>query len=245
LTKPLHFVKVRLDQNTGIARKREKPVATEEFIRKTGDRWKERITAILGPAPPITCTWHGVQDITSVLKGMSGELIGHLYFPDGGGNDLKDTRLSQEKRCIELHAGSINVVQPVKLTFHRIPQFLVEWSFFHLTTMRMPASGIYQTPSERVSYEPLTEYPDGSYDDIEYSESGYRDGPNGPVRIPDGSRKISRYIKPGVFVLVCKGSLYNIRQGRPVTGDTYDGRHNQMAEHQFLHLMQQYALVIP
>ena len=170
--------------------------------------------------------WSDPAIIVSVLSvvGMSDQL-NHMFFPDGGGLDLRAARLSTEPGCIELHHGSASIVRPKRLIFESFGKY-EEWAYFWLETLPLKPSGIYPQLDETSTYEEVAELRQGEYLDCSVFDEGQTyDGDGNPQALPLGSRVINR-IFCGSFIIFAKASMYNYLTD-------YTGAHNKSSPEQF------------
>lgn len=203
----------------------------EDFHRRNQEQWFEIQCKLFPTSFPTRVIWEDINDIVNVLKVVcSYDNLNHMFFPDGGGSDLEDVRLSVENDCIELDFQSIKVVKPKRLIFESF-NFDPEWNYFRLELNELEPSGVYKTEDVDGAYktnpiqEFLSELYPGKYDKYEivehrfdYQEMGYQ--------IPESARHVTRFFR-GAFVIFNKRSMYN----RIAT--TYDGRHNKKDTEQF------------
>ncbi|WP_321282364.1 protein kinase domain-containing protein [Marinifilum fragile] len=206
-------------------------VLNEDFHERNQEQWFEIQRKLFPTAFPQRVIWEDLNDIVNVLKVLcTYDSLNHMFYPGGGGMDLEDARLANEKGCIELDFQVIEIVKPKRLMFESFG-FDPQWNYFRLELDELEPTGIYETeegeePYEiKYDHESVTElYPGqyGKYDMAEYRseyiEMGYD--------IPENARQVSRWFR-GSFVIFNKRSIYNL------TPDTYDGRHNKVNSEQF------------
>ncbi len=215
-----------------ISRLRDWKVLNEDFHERNLEQWFEIQTKLFPTAFPRRVIWEDTKDIINVLKIVcSYDNLNHMFFPDGGGLDLEDVRLSHEKGCIELDFQLIDIVKPKRLIFESFGHD-PEWNYFRLELDELKPSPKDDDEEEDGSesdndrgHEAVSEiYPGkyGKYDLVEnryeYNEMGYE--------IPETARHVSRWFR-GAFVIFNKRSPYNL------TTSTYDGRHNKMDTDEF------------
>ena len=216
-------------------------MATQDFIKIASENWNIALGGLFGPDIPQNFKWIGPSDITNTLSAISGRSTNHLFFPDGGGLDIDSVTQGRNQNCIEIRTGGgAHIINPVSLTFNKIGDELFQWSYFSLLCDELEHTGVSGPPSADFSYEPATELPNGRLLDRSCFEVNMMDTDSGPKKLPLGTREIHRYTKPSSFVIFCKASAYNVYQYRKFIGDSYDGRHNQMSESDFLTLIQSY-----
>ncbi len=175
---------------------------------------------------------------------MSGMSKNYLFYPEGGGNDLESVRQGKNPDEIELETSNFFVVRPKSLHFHLIPGKKAEWSFFLLKVEGLQRSGLYtQGQFANSSHEPIAEFPDGTWHDVDCVMSGEFMGQHGPMPTPAGTRVLNRQITSGTFALFCKASGYNLGDiRRQLNFDpVVQPFHNTMSEHEFLAQIQAWA----
>jgi hypothetical protein len=147
-----------------------------------------------------------------------------MFFPDGGGLDLRDAQFAAETGCALIDAQLNYIVRPKTLHFEHFPDF-PDWSYFYLETAPLPLSGVHETPPSSRSYEELVEVTPGTY----VSRAGWDDGMvnlgDGETPAPATARLVGRYLG-GSFLIVSKASMYN-------QIDDYSGSHNRVSPAQF------------
>jgi serine/threonine-protein kinase len=187
--------------------------------------WEAAIAKLFPGGAPETAQWNDITDIVRVLK-VVGETdhSNHMFYPNGGGNDLADASVSHEPGCIELRCGTTVIVKPQGLTFNSFGKH-PEWSYFRLETGGLAPSGVYETAHE---YEEVTELRPGQYVDRGAWDEGYygHDEEGRELKLPKGARCLTR-LYDGAFVIFSKASIYN------QISDTYDGRHAKMSAADF------------
>lgn len=228
---------------------------SDDFLKCNPLQWQETLAKLFPYSMPERAVWYEAKEIARVLAllGKIGSL-NHMFYPSGGGNDLRTARLSEhESGCIELLTGPCNLVKPVSLTFEGF-QGNHEWNYFRLETGPLSPCGVYENDDEdrdrersmrddvaeegfaerevraRITerlrmYEEVTEINSDVYAERWcWDESHYNGG-----RLPEGARLVVRWLR-GVFVLFQKTSFYNFASS-PL--DAYDGRHNGMTAAEF------------
>lgn len=210
---------------------KEWKILNEDFLETNQQQWFEIQTKLFPTSIPTRVIWEDINDMVKVLKIVcSYDNLNHMFFPDGGGLDLEDARLSFEEGCIELDFQLIDIVKPKRLIFESFG-YHHEWNYFRLETAELEPSGVYKVKkgkevSERARYkEEVTQISPGFYKDYNYLENSYYIEDD-DYRRPEGMRHISRWFR-GSFVIFNKASVYN------QTSSTYDGRHNKMSTDEF------------
>lgn len=54
-----------------------------EFHAEVAKTWKRSLQQVLGPVPPVTATWHRIEDISAVLAPFMGSNTNHAHLPSG------------------------------------------------------------------------------------------------------------------------------------------------------------------
>jgi serine/threonine-protein kinase len=210
----------------------------KDFHKRNQEQWFEIQSRLFPTSIPTRVIWENVEDIIKVLKTVSSyDSLNHMFFPSGGGLDLIDARISNEKGCIELDFVTIHVVKSKRLVFESFG-YDPEWNYFRLELDELEPSGVYDGKDDEYNDEKPYKsdeefvaklYP-GHYDKLdiveyrsEYEESGYI--------IPKTARTLVRILR-GSFVIFNKRSTYNLNPS------TYDGRHNKMDTEGFRNYIQ-------
>jgi serine/threonine-protein kinase len=185
----------------------------DHFEKQNKVNWVEVQSKLFPTSLPEHVVWTDSQAITSILNIVSGiEYVNHMFFPGGGGMDLRSARWAQEPGFIELDMGGLTyLMKPKELTFESFAADS-EWNYFRLETEK--ADPIFESGARDSEYIVETGA-GGNYitrDDFDafYEENGYDH---------EEWRKVSRYYGGGSFVIFQKTSSYNFTPG------TYDGRH--------------------
>lgn len=206
-------------------------VLNKDFHERNQEQWFEVQQQLFPTAFPKRVIWEDINDIINVLKVLcTYDNLNHLFFPNGGGLDLEDARLSVEEGCIELDFQLIDIVKPKRLIFESF-NYNSEWNYFRLEADELEPCGIYEVEKGEKPYEKthdreeVTQVQPGYYEDYNYLENSYYIEDDNYER-PDGMKHVTRWFR-GSFVIFNKRSLYNR------TLSTYDGRHNKMSTDEF------------
>lgn len=205
-----------------------------DFHKRNQQQWFEIQTKLFPTSIPQRVIWEDINDIVKVLKIVcSFDNLNHVFFPTGGGLDLKDVRLSYEENCVELNFGSIHIIKPKRLLFesfgddHEWNYFRVEIDFLKMTGVNKDEVALsYETEKGREvisELSPANYFPYEIYENSYYYERDYL--------FTKFSRHVTRWFK-GSFVIFSKRSLYNL------TSSTYDGRHNKVSTDEFREYIQ-------
>jgi serine/threonine-protein kinase len=211
----------------------------EDFGERNLAQWFEIQTKLFPTSFPTRVIWENNDDIIKVLNVLgSYDNLNHMFFPDGGGLDLENSKLTAERDCIELNFGGlIDIVKPKRLIFESFG-FDPEWNYFRLELNELKPTGINKTREGEEPYEKLydhegvSEIHPGSYDKYEIVEHKY-DYIEMGYEIPDTARQVTRWFR-GAFVVFNKTSIYN------QTSSTYDGRQNKMDTDEFRKYIQEW-----
>ena len=206
-------------------------VLNEDFHERNQEQWLEIQQKLFPTAFPKRVIWEDINDIINVLKVLcTYDNLNHMFFPNGGGLDLEDARLSVEEGCIELDFQLIDIVKPKRLIFESFG-YDPEWNYFRLELDELEPSGVYETEegeepyNKKYDYEAVSELYPGHYDKYDLVEHRY-DYQDMGYEIPENARQVTRWFR-GSFVIFNKRSTYNL------TPATYDGRHNKMDTEEF------------
>jgi len=198
--------------------------STEAYIKENLSKWSAMLRQLFRENIPQSMTWSTLPEIVMVLKqvGAEGD-VAHMFYPTGGGNDLKGAAVSpSEAGCIELRPnGAVQLVKPVLLSFESVRADDLQWAYFRLECEALSATNMDNEPPTET--EELTEIQPGEYAPRSAWDENYHDG----QRLPDGARVVVRWLSAGAWVIFAKGSVYNQVSG------TYDGRHAKLTASQF------------
>src|SRR5258708_7122839 len=110
---------------------------SDDFLRTNPLQWQEALSRLFPVAAPTRATWADPARIVAILNAVGKTNLNHLFFPDGGGMDLEGASLSvHEPGCIELHAGSGNIVKPLSLMLETFPGD-AQWNYLRLETIKL------------------------------------------------------------------------------------------------------------
>ncbi len=120
----------------------------EDFHERNLEQWFEIQTRLFPTAFPKQVIWEEINDIINVLKVIcSHDNLNHMFFPNGGGLDLENVRLSKEEGCIELDFQLIDIIKPKQLIFESFG-YDPEWNYFRLELDELKPSGVYENIDE-------------------------------------------------------------------------------------------------
>ncbi|QWH96979.1 protein kinase domain-containing protein [Bacillus mycoides] len=199
-----------------IIRLKEWKKLNRDFESRNKRQWTELQESLFPTALPKRVIWENIHDIVKVLN-IIGSIndLNHMFYPSGGGNDLKGAKLSHEQGQIELDTGFAEIIKPKRLIFESF-DYDPQWNYFRIETESFPPSSVYNYDNWHHPYEYLLELQPGCYGN-----------PKATEETPDGLRTVKRFFKGGDFVIFQKTSIYN------KLSDTYDGRHAKMTTEQF------------
>lgn len=206
------------------------------FHHKNLHQWFEIQSKLFPASIPQRVLWEKIEDIIGVLRIIcTFDNLNHMFYPDGGGNDLEDARFANEPGCIELDFEFIHIIKPKRLLFESFGEDFT-WNYFRLETEELEPSKVYKEHFNgkeneyRRSMEALTEVSPGEYEEYAYKENCYYDEDFDQEKLKT-MRNVSRWLN-GSFVIFAKRSIYNL------TSSTYDGRHNKMTTDKFREYIQ-------
>lgn len=188
--------------------------------------WLEVQNILFPMGSPAHAEWTNKEDIINILSIIAErKSLNHMFYPSGGGMDLKGVESAGEPGAIYLIVGpqSAEILKPKKLCYESFG-FDPEWNYFWLEAEEIkPIEGVALSHNGFDQY--LTELDRGEYtgpEAWEYSEYNYQP-------LPETARRVNRYIK-GSFIFFSKASRYN------ATSSTYDAWQN-MGESKFRELI--------
>lgn len=183
--------------------------AQEEFALRNPLQWAGAEALALG-VPCARMEWTDPSAITEVVRLLCRrESLNHCFFPGGGGLDITDAELTEGGTSILLWHGErlATVVKPIRLTLERL---------------RNGPKGSYAT-LESAALEPLGVREKGEWDEelLRCDEYDYIALPNDGDPWPMNVARVSRYFKPGMFIIAPKGGIFN-------RVDSYEGKGNAL-----------------
>ena len=206
----------------------------ENFHERNLQQWFEVQQKLFPAGFPKRVIWEDLDDIINVLRIVcSYDNLNHMFFPDGGGLDLLDVRLSAEEGCLELDFELIDIVKPKRLIFESFG-YDPEWNYFRLELDELSpwANNDTVEESEAKQSQSLTQVYPGVYEDYDFLDTSYHHAADDPdYERPEGMIHVSRWLR-GTFVIFNKRSTYNLNS------QTYDGRHNKMDTEEFRNYIQ-------
>lgn len=209
----------------------------DEFRDLSLGLWKRLMVDLFPSGMPTSAQWTNLDAISSVLDTVgSRPNSNHMFFPTGGGMDLKGaSSFGEEPGCLALKTSdrSFRVFKPSALLFESVGPEL-EWSYFWLESKPLKTSGVYEdegededkgrspaTNEEVVLVAQGTYAPRSAWDANEYQGEP----------LPDTAQLIVRSLGGGPLVIFAKGSLYNM--GRAPGFDAYSAPHAKKDAAQF------------
>lgn len=180
----------------------------QDFQVQNPRDWKRLIDGLFPIARPVRAKWEKPQEIITVLNQIgSVPSVNHLFFPDGGGQDLLGAAEANESGLISLDCDGTNYyVKPESLSFESFgdPEDY-QWSYFRLALSPIPATGTYKDFDKAAHVaEELLELSPGEYVNRSSWDEGEYDG----EPLPKEARVIVRLLR-GSVVIFQKSSFYN------------------------------------
>ncbi len=190
-----------------------------DFYEQNKQHWIHIQNKIFPTSVPSHASWTDLKDIIKIIN-LIGEKdnCNHMFYPTGGGLDVKSAKLSSEPNCIEINTGLTDIIKPKELSFESFSNPI--WNYFRIDTFELEPSGVYE--NYKYSHEELTEIKTGLYVPRSHWDEGMYKG----KQLPDTARVITRSLR-GSFVIFAKASHYNRHSS------TYDARHDKMNSKEF------------
>ena len=186
------------------------------------------INTVFPTGIPEVSKWTNHIEIIKLLNTIgSFENSNHLFYPKGGGLDLRGASVSHETNCIEIRTSFNEVISPINVTFNSFENDENnEWAYFRIEINELTKTNVYNND---VGFdEELTELSPLNYVSREHWDENEYNGKS----LPTGTRLVIRRLK-GSMVIFGKSSPYNKHSS------TYDGRHNQYNEDEFRNYIKQ------
>jgi hypothetical protein len=182
----------------------------DDVREKNLEEWDDLLIHIFQGRIPESRSWTEKKDIIKTLQSLGSKPnLGHTFFPDRGGLDLKGAADSAEPECITLHfvEDPPCILKPKVLIFESFDAPYA-WAYFRLETKGLDPSGWYDNLTG--IKEELTELHPGEYIHRSYWDAGYYefDETGRELPLPDTARIVFRYLS-GSFLFFAKASPYN------------------------------------
>lgn len=158
--------------------------------------------------------WTDPIAIVEVVKILSRrESLNHFFFPGGGGMDIDDAELTEGGAGILLWHGEgmATVINPIRLTLERLDAG-PRASYATLDSAAFEPFGVWEKD-------------EWSEELLRYDEYNYTALPSDDAPWPGNVARVSRYFKPGMFIIAPKGGIYN-------RIDTYQGKGNALGRNE-------------
>ncbi len=188
------------------------------YFKRNPIEWKETLSQLFPFCIPERAIWTNVEEIYEILKILcSINSLNHMFYPDGGGDDLREVKLlNYDKQYIEING---DLISPKKLIFEKVSNSY-QWQYFRIELNELDKISKHEY---REGAEYLTEIENGVFQEIEIWDNREFN------ELPETARPIKRFLK-GSFVIFQKMSQYNHLKG---FYDAYDARHNKMNSEEF------------
>jgi hypothetical protein len=168
--------------------------------------------ALAFSVPSARIEWRTPESIVEVLRLLSRRrALNHCFFPSGGGLDVTGADLVEGGDAVMLwHADDQSygtVVKPIKLTLERLAA---------------GPRGSYAT-LETGELQPFNVDRKGEWDEdmLRFDDFNYTEMPPDDEYWPKNAIRISRYFKPGMFIIAPKAGIFN-------KIDSYEGKGNAL-----------------
>lgn len=196
-------------------------MSDQEYRRQNPRDWKRLIDGLFPLARPTRAQWEKPAEIMAVLNHIGSVAgVNHLFFPDGGGQDLLGAAVAGERGLLDLDCNGVSYyVKPESLSFESFgDRDDYQWSYFRLALAPLQGTGTYPNFEEQVAgSEELLELTPGEYVDRSSWDENEHDG----EPLPKRARLVVRLLR-GSLVIFQKTSLYNHLP------ETYLAPHNQV-----------------
>lgn len=131
------------------------------------NNWNATLNKMFPSGVPKYAVWNDVVVISKVLEKLSAKNTNHIFFPNGGGQDLSRAVLKDAlKLKIIINAGLEQQIKPMRLSFHSFAN--LEWSYFRIQLDRKKSFVIFGKFSP---YNKNKDVYDGRHNN--YSEKGF------------------------------------------------------------------------
>jgi hypothetical protein len=178
-----------------------------DFSSRNSLQWRGAETLALS-VPCSRIEWTTPTEIVRVLNLLSRRRgLNHCFLPDGGGWDITKAELTEGGNAILLWHDEFmaSVVKPIRLTLERLAA---------------GPEGSYAT-LESAELDPFGVREKGDWDEnlLRIDDYNYLARPSEDDPWPSGLASVSRYFKPGMFIIAPKGGIYNKTDSYEATGN--------------------------
>lgn len=192
--------------------------------------WEAVLNKVFPSGVPSQASWSNSANINGVLSDIGALNTAHMFFPDGGGEDL--TGSTSKKGEIELHSGDPShgayIIKASSLEFHCLHGKTLS-AYFMLNLS--PISNESKFPDSANDYrEEFGESSGQTYTLNEFNSNTDRNGDD----LPRDTRRIARFWGGGKIAIFAKAAPYNNQQftNSAFGFDAYDAYHMKTAEFQ-------------
>lgn len=191
--------------------------------------WDAALQRAFPNAIPTEASWTQTSEIAKILRSISAPNTGHMFFPEGGGQDLTGVEPTPEGN-IELHSGDPTkgayVVKADSLRFC-VPHKQPLMAYFLLKLSPLSRQPVFAASSNTYREE-FAEIGGHTYTFDEFMSGIDGNGED----IPDNARRIMRYWNGGLIAVFAKASPYNDQQvtSRAFGFDAYEAYHMNAQE---------------
>lgn len=205
----------------------------EDRHKQLRDEWQNILSQLFVQGIPETAEWHSPSDIVDVLNAISSK-ANHMFYPNGGGMDVMEAQLDNQGNLEWAPSEEglkriAYVANPLKLSFWN------PGAYGHEAHFKLEVGSLEPIEdSSSGAVEELTEIFPGEYELLAAWESGVT---SSGADLDDAARRVSRFLKPGSFVIFSKGSVYNTFRDKGF--DAYNAFHNN--EKAFKSMVEQMA----
>jgi hypothetical protein len=122
--------------------------------------WQDLQKKLFPTTMPQRVIWENLYDIVKILNMIDSiSALNHMYYPSGGGMDLRGAKLGLEPETIELliDDGYVELIKPKRLIFESFDSD-AQWNYFRVETDELEPTGIknvFRDREELIEIEPL------------------------------------------------------------------------------------------
>ncbi len=174
-----------------------------DFRDKVIKCWSNEIKEIFPNKVPEIYEWNDRNEIVNVLSRIAKRNLNHMYFPDGGGDDIDHVSLASESDCILL--GSF-LIKPKKLIFNSFGE-ADQWACFRIEADTLEPR-VRRSLKGKLNSEHVLLIDNEKYVDYDCIHTGYYIEDYLEKPLPENYFELERFFG-GNFIIFAKACVYD------------------------------------